>query len=114
MQPENTTNATSSTTTQSMSLHTSPGQSSPNESDTSFENCAKPILDDSALCNSTRDEVEGGMNRSHTNGNAFSYTGAGPKPEYPQNHNINAFNSSNNREDKKVHFNKFATVQMME
>ena len=112
--PENIINATSSTTTQSMSLHSSPGQSSPNESDISFENCAKPILDDSALSSSTRDEVDGGMNRSHTSGNAFSYTGAGPKPEYPQNHNINACNSSNNREDKKVHFNKFATVQMME
>ena len=114
LQPENIINAPSSTTSQGMSLHSSPGQSSPNESDTSFENCAKPILDDSALSSSTRDEVDGGMNRSHTSGNAFSYTGAGPKPEYPQNHNINACNSSNNREDKKVHFNKFATVQMME
>merc|ERR1712020_278208 len=43
LQPENITNATSSTTTQSMSIHSSPGQSSPNESDMSFENCAKPI-----------------------------------------------------------------------
>ena len=40
--------------------------------------------------------------------------GGVPKLDSVQNQNSDGCQNGNNKEDKKVHFNKFATVQMME
>ena len=82
---------------------------SENNSDWSFESSTKTTDTSINL------RVEGPSNISKVIGNTLAASAATVKSEILHNLTSNGQNnSSNNKEDKKVHFNKFATVQMME
>jgi hypothetical protein len=113
-QQQNIVNTSIPKPTSKIPLQSATSLPTTNGVDWSYENSNNPVDPGKNVPNSSNSRLECGANNSKSSGNTFSASVTSPKPDSLQNQNNNGGHNVNNKEDKKVHFNKFATVQMME
>ena len=114
LQQQNVANTSDPKASSNIPLQSASSLPSTNNVDWPYENSNNSIDAVKPVSNSGNTRLECGVTNSKSVGNTYSSSVTSPKTDSLQNQNNNGCHIGNNKEDKKVHFNKFATVQMME